>query len=242
MPSVTFESQPLGPGQVDEMPDEPRATKGMKRVGIPRRDRPTRGRVIETLLIGVLTQTAIALLWISADRMERSLYSLIFVVGMATAASAAQRRLEGMARLVWSLVGAFWASLAFWVVSVPLTLRSNPGYRGMSYPLFMARDGWYSASDLLPMVLTALTVGVVVGVAGWIVWSWKASRELQADIYAASPAPVEPLTQFGNEPAAPSVLPAPVGQPGLSPLPEPSSESDNSRDRWGPPTDRNSSS
>lgn len=241
MSSVTLESQPAGPDQVAEMQGEPRAKKKIKRVGIPRRDRPTRGRVIEALLVGVLTQTAIAMLWIVSDLVERSLYSLIFVFGIAAAAAAAQRRLEGMARLVWSLVGAFWASLAFWVVSVPVTLRSNPGYRGMSYPLFMARDGWYSASDLLPVVLTALTVGVVVGVAGWIVWSWKASRELRADIYTASTAPVEPLTQRGSEPMTPPVLPAVGGQLKYKSVPQPSGESDNSRDRWGPPTEQDSS-
>lgn len=211
-----------------------------KRVGIPRRDRPTRGRVIEALLIGVLAQIIVAMLWITTERMERTPYTLIFVLGITAAAAAGQRRLESVARLLWSLVGAFWASLAFWVVSVPLVLRSNPGYRGMSYPLFMARDGWYSASDLFPVVLTALMVGVFVGVAGWIVWSWRASRKLQADLYSDLAEPAEALTQTDEDLLASPVLSPPLGQTQPTLLLQPATESDDSRDRWGPPEDHNS--
>lgn len=241
MPSVTPESQPPAPSQGDATSDE--SQEDVRRAGIPRRERPTRGRVTETLLIGVLTQTVIAMLWMANDRMQRPIYSLLFVFGIALASTVAQRRLEGMARLIWSLVGSFWASMAFWVVSVPLTLRSNPGFRNLSYPLFMARDGWYTASDLLPVVLTALTVGVVVGVAGWIVWSWKASRELQADIYEDSAAQAETVTRFGSAPTVPSLplLQASVGQSDHVSSSQFAGVSDNSRDRWGPPPSIDSS-
>ncbi|RIK11354.1 MAG: hypothetical protein DCC49_00115 [Acidobacteria bacterium] len=247
MPTSAIESQPFGSGQTPGATDDAPLASGKamgKRLRIPRRERPTRGRVIEVLLIGVLTQIGIAMLWLTSDyldRMLRPLYSAAFALGIAFAAALAQRRLEGMARLFWSVAGAFWASLAFWVVAVPLTLRSNPGFQRISYPMFMARDGWYSASDLLPIVLTALTIGVVVGVAGWIGWSWKASRELQVDIYAISTGPDDSQSDSARL-AAPSL---PLNrtysdQPEYGMSPQHSSDSSDLRDQWGPPSGANS--
>lgn len=183
---------------------------------------PTRGRILEALFIGAATQTAIAIVWVLGYSPLLLLVSM-FVVGVGAATVFAQRRLLGAARLIWSILGGFWAGVGFWVTSIPLTLRSTPQLQALAYPLFSRRGNWYTASDLLPLVLISVALGVFSGVAGWIIWGMHSTKRLLTEVET-------PERRAANADKGESWVPSHEVTKACDEI-----DQDMSRERWGPP-------
>lgn len=186
-----------------------------------------RGRVLEALVAGGALQSAIAIAWVIA-KPPAALIGVTYFVWFCAVGFIAQRGFQSLARFIWSLIGCFWGAIAFWVTSIPITLRSDQLTSAMAYPLPLMRQGFDTAFDLVPVLTTALLAGVVAGTIGWAIWASTVESE------------------FGQIDSLSRVVPATDHAPSLretAPGGEPIGESEEgdqlapgSREIWGPPT------
>lgn len=130
----------------------------------------------------------------------------IFVAGFAAVSLAAQRGLDGIARILWSVIGSFWAALVFWVAGIPLAVRSGglPGTGAYGPPF--APGGFAFFSQLLPVVSVAMIIGIVTGLGGWALHSVRGPVPAAGGVPAAVGPPGGPggLDGPGGSPGGPS--------------------------------------
>lgn len=160
-----------------------------------------RPRVAVALAIGALSQALLALLWVIWG-VGRAGLTTVFVVSMVVVSLVAQRRVDGIARLIWSVISCFWAGFAFWLASTPLTLQSKPPARALAYPMLNLPQGFEAAFDLLPIVTTAMAIGAICGALGWARWAVLSARSdnpwVASIAGAATAAPMTVELAVGN--------------------------------------------
>ncbi len=155
--------------------------RGGSGYGLPARVPFGFGGLVQLVVLGVTGIPPVA----SRPALAEALAALLATGAFLALGAAAQRNVSGSARLVWSVWGAFWCGLGFWVVSVPISLVSPlpvttlaPPAAAFAYPFPFTGVSFDVARDLAAVLVLSLGSGLAAGVGGLAYeWVWDRRNE-----------------------------------------------------------------